>query len=44
MSITKESASQHKNDPAVVCCRTTKGTVISPGDLEDPVILPDLED
>ncbi len=44
MSITKESANQHKNDPAIVCCRTTKGTVISPSDLEDPAILPDLEE
>lgn len=44
MSITKECAEQHKNAPAVVCCRTTKGTVIGPSELEDPVVLPDLVD
>lgn len=44
MSITAETASHHGNDPAVVCCLTTKGTVISPADLEDPGIFPDLED
>lgn len=44
MSITKEVANQHKNEPAIVCCRTTKGTTISPGDLEDPTIFPDLEE
>ncbi|WP_346353640.1 D-proline reductase (dithiol) proprotein PrdA [Azotosporobacter soli] len=44
MSITKETAAEHKNDPAVVCCLTTAGTVISPADLEDPGIFPDLED
>lgn len=44
MSITKETAAQHKNDPAVVCCLTEAGTVISPADLEDPGIFPDLED
>lgn len=44
MSITKEAAKQHLNDPAVVCCRTTKGTVLGPGELEDPTVIPDLED
>lgn len=44
MSITNETVNQHKNDPAIVCCRTTKGTIIGPGELEDPNILPDLED
>lgn len=44
MSITAETAKQHANDPAVVCCLTTKGTIISPSDLEDPGIFPDLED
>ncbi|MGB9813021.1 MAG: D-proline reductase (dithiol) proprotein PrdA [Thermovenabulum sp.] len=44
MSITPETANQHKNDPAVVCCLTQAGTVISPADLEDPGIFPDLED
>ena len=44
MSITNETVYQHKKDPAIVCCRTTKGTIIGPGELEDPNILPDLED
>ncbi|MBN3371906.1 D-proline reductase (dithiol) proprotein PrdA [Clostridium botulinum] len=44
MSITNETVNQHKKDPAIVCCRTTKGTIIGPGELEDPNILPDLED
>jgi len=44
MSITPEMAEKHRNDPAVVCCLTQEGTVISPGDLEDPSILPDLEE
>jgi len=43
MSITNETVNQHKKDPAIVCCRTTKGTIIGPGELEDPNILPDLE-
>ena len=44
MSITNETVNQHKKDPAIVCCRTTKGTIIGSGELEDPNILPDLED
>ena len=39
MSITSETAAQHKNDPAVVCCLTTAGTIISPADLEDSGLL-----
>lgn len=42
MSMTKEHAEQFKNEPAVVCCRTTKGTVIGPAELEDPGIFPDM--
>ena len=42
MSITKEHAEQFKNSPAVLCCRRTKGTVISSEDLEDPSIFPDM--
>ena len=42
MSISVESANLHKNEPAVVCCLTPKGTVITPSKLEDPAILPDL--
>ena len=44
MSITKETAMQHKDDPAVTCCRFEAGEVIEPSTLEDPAIFPDLED
>lgn len=44
MSITNEQAQQFKDSPAIVCCRTTAGTIISASDLEDPSIFPDLED
>ncbi|MCT4663529.1 MAG: D-proline reductase (dithiol) proprotein PrdA [Tissierellales bacterium] len=44
MSITKETAMEHANDVAVTCCRFEAGTVIEPANLEDPNILPDLED
>lgn len=44
MSITKELAEQYSNKPAVVCCRTTKGTCLVPADLEDPNIFADLEE
>lgn len=44
MSITKETAMQHKNDPAVTCCRFEAGEIIEPSVLEDPAIFPDLED
>ena len=43
MSITVETAEQHKNDLAILCCRTEAGTVIEPSNLEDPNITPDLE-
>lgn len=44
MSITKEQAMAHANDPAVTCCRFEAGTVIEASTLEDPAIFPDLED
>lgn len=44
MSISAETVSHHRNDPAVVCCLTKEGTVISPADLEDPSIFADLEE
>ncbi len=44
MSINAETAKEHANDPAVSCCRFEAGTVIGPENLEDPAILPDLED
>lgn len=44
MSITKEHAAQFNDKPAIVCCRTEKGTTIAPADLEDPAIFKDLEE
>lgn len=44
MSITKETAMQHLNDPAVTCCRFEAGELVEPSILEDPAIFGDLED
>lgn len=44
MSMSKEKALAHLNDPAVLCCRRDKGTVLSEADLEDPAIFADLQD
>lgn len=44
MSITKETLEQHLKDPAVLCCRRDKGTVISEQDLEDPSLFDDMVD
>lgn len=44
MSISKETANAHLNDPAVLCCLTRKGTAIGPAELEDPAVFADLED
>ena len=44
MSITAETAKQHANDPAVLCCRAEEGTVLAPSNFEDPAIFPDLID
>ncbi len=44
MSINVETAKAHAKDPAVTCCRFEAGTVVEPSNLEDPNILPDLED
>lgn len=44
MSITAETAKQHANDPAVLCCRAEEGTVLDPSRFEDPAIFPDLVD
>lgn len=43
MSITKETAQAHAQDPAITCCRFEAGTVIDAENLEDPTIFPDLE-
>jgi D-proline reductase (dithiol) PrdA len=44
VSITKEHAAKLGGKPAIVCCRTVKGTTINPADLEDPAIFADLEE
>ena len=38
MSITADTAKQHANDPAVLCCRAEEGTVIGPANLETFII------
>ncbi|MDY6045149.1 MAG: hypothetical protein SPI65_06210 [Peptoniphilus sp.] len=44
MSISKETALAHKDDPAVTCCRFEAGEVVEASTLEDPAIFADLED
>ncbi len=44
MSITAETAQEHKDDPAVLCCRAEAGITIGPENLEDPAILDELVD
>jgi D-proline reductase (dithiol) PrdA len=44
MSITVETAKEHANDPAVLCCRAEAGIVIGPENLEDPGIFDELVD
>jgi D-proline reductase (dithiol) PrdA len=44
MAITIEQAEERKNDFAVTCCRFEIGEELKPSNIEDPNILPDLED
>jgi len=44
MAITVETVKDHAKDPAVLCCRAEAGIVITPANLEDPVLFADLED
>jgi len=44
MSMSAETALKHKNDPAIVCCRTEAGIILTADNLEDPAIFPDLVD
>ena len=44
MAITLETAKDHLNDKAVLCCRAEEGIVIGPGNLEDPALFDDLVD
>lgn len=44
MSITAETAKEHANDPAVLCCRAEAGITIEAANLEDPAIFDELVD
>lgn len=44
MAITKEQAMEHKDSYAITCCRFEEGTVIEPSHIEDPNLIPDLEE
>ena len=44
MSITAETAKEHANDPAVLCCRAEEGITIQASNLEDPAIFDELVD
>lgn len=44
MAITHETAKQHEMDYAILCCRLEEGTEIEPSHIEDPNLIPDLED
>ena len=44
MSISAEYAEEHKNSPAVLCCRAEGGITLSNHNLEDPEIFDDLVD
>lgn len=44
LAITKEQAMEHKDSYAITCCRFEEGTVIEPSHIEDPNLIPDLEE
>lgn len=44
MAITEEQAMEHKDSYAITCCRFEEGTVIEPSHIEDPNLIPDLEE
>ncbi len=44
MAISEEMAREYKDSFAVTCCRFEEGTTIEPSNIEDPNIIPDLED
>jgi D-proline reductase (dithiol) PrdA len=44
MSLTPEYVEQHKESPAVLCCRAEAGTKLISKNFEDPEIFPDLVD
>lgn len=44
LALTKGQAMENKGSYAITCCRFEKGTVISPSNIEDPNLIPDLVD
>lgn len=44
LAITEEQAMEHKDSYAITCCRFEEGTVIEPSHIEDPNLIPDLEE
>ncbi|WP_409068583.1 proline reductase [Clostridium sp. FAM 1755] len=44
MSMSAEHAEELKNEPAVVCCRTEEGAILSADNLEDPNVFSDMVD
>lgn len=44
MSITVEMAQEHKNDPAVLCCRREAGKQLEAADFEDPTLFDEYVD
>ncbi len=44
LAITKELAMEHKDSYAITCCRFEEGTIIEPSHIEDPNLIPDLEE
>lgn len=44
LAITKEQAMEHRDSYAITCCRFEEGTIISSSNIEDPNLIPDLED
>lgn len=44
MSISKETAMDHIDDPAVLCCRAEGGITLEASNLENPDLFPDYED
>lgn len=44
MSISKESAEKYKDEYAIICCRLEEGSEIKASNIEDPSLIPDLEE
>lgn len=44
LSISKETAEKYKDEYAIICCRLEKGSKIEASNIEDPSLIPDLEE